>query len=194
MNHYRNRHARWWNGLLFLGLISAAAPPGCSRRSHHESAPPAVSDPSAPLAPGASALTAPAGSFGAADAALIAAPAAADPAAAPPPAAPAASGPARIDVTSVGAVGDGVDDDTAAIQRAFAGLPPGGGTVFFPGGTYLVLQSQLIISRSQVRLEGAPGARIRGKPGAWESAKLLRVQGTPEKHLTDITITGLEFD
>src|SRR5262245_9761870 len=169
--HCRSRHARrCWKGILFFSLISPAATPGCSPRSHRESVPPPTAA-SSPLTRSASALAAPAAGVLTDGAAY---------------GAPAASGLARIDVTSVGAVGDGVADDTAAIQRAIASLPPNGGTVFFPGGTYLIGQSQVIINRSQVRLEGAPGARLRGKPGAWQSAKLLKVQGTPEKHITDI--------
>jgi nitrous oxidase accessory protein NosD len=97
-------------------------------------------------------------------------------------------------VRAAGAVGDGVADDTAAILRAIASLPAAGGTVSFPPGRYLTLQQKIVINRSHVRLEGAPGAVIRGMPGAWESAVLVQVKGTPQDHLTDVTITGLEFD
>jgi hypothetical protein len=37
-----------------------------------------------------------------------------------------------------GAYGDGIHDDTAAIQAAINALPARGGTVYFPGGTYNV--------------------------------------------------------
>jgi Pectate lyase superfamily protein len=55
----------------------------------------------------------------------------------------------RTDVTGFGAKGDGVTDDTAAIQAAItatcnaAGSPSGGGTIFFPPGSYIVSQPQL---------------------------------------------------
>ena len=41
-------------------------------------------------------------------------------------------------VRNFGAVGDGVTDDTAAIQAAIDALPSMGGTIFFPDGVYLV--------------------------------------------------------
>ncbi|MGD0306776.1 MAG: glycosyl hydrolase family 28-related protein, partial [Candidatus Acidiferrales bacterium] len=55
----------------------------------------------------------------------------------------------RVDVTAYGAKGDGVTDDTAAIQSAITavcgsyGHNIGGGTIFFPPGVYLVSQPQL---------------------------------------------------
>ncbi len=37
-----------------------------------------------------------------------------------------------------GAVGSGSNNDTDAIRKAIASLPPSGGTVYFPGGTYCI--------------------------------------------------------
>ena len=45
---------------------------------------------------------------------------------------------AVVNVLDFGAVGDGVTNDTAAIQAAVDSLTYGGGTVFLPDGTYLV--------------------------------------------------------
>ncbi len=41
-------------------------------------------------------------------------------------------------VRTYGATGDGVTNDSAAIQAAINALPSGGGTVFFPPGNYLI--------------------------------------------------------
>lgn len=43
-----------------------------------------------------------------------------------------------VNVKDFGAVGDGVHDDTVAIQAAISSLENSGGTVFFPLGTYIV--------------------------------------------------------
>jgi nitrous oxidase accessory protein NosD len=57
-------------------------------------------------------------------------------------------------VTWFGAKGDGVADDTAAIQAAIDALPASGGEVRFPTGDYLIT-SPLLIERSWVTLRGA---------------------------------------
>lgn len=60
-----------------------------------------------------------------------------------------------ISVKDFGAVGDGVADDTAAIQAAITAVgATGGGTVFFPAGTYS-LSAALSMSSLSVILEGA---------------------------------------
>jgi len=44
----------------------------------------------------------------------------------------------HVNVKAFGAVGDGVTDDTTAIQAAITALPATGGILYFPPGTYLV--------------------------------------------------------
>ena len=58
-----------------------------------------------------------------------------------------------VSVKDFGAVGDGVTDDTAAIQAAIdAVFDSGGGVVFFPAGTYIT--TDRIYNKSKVFLEG----------------------------------------
>ena len=61
-------------------------------------------------------------------------------------------------VTDFGALGDGVHDDTAAIQGALDFLPPGG-RLIFPEGTYLTLPLRL---KSHATLELKGGATLLG--------------------------------
>lgn len=66
---------------------------------------------------------------------------------------------APLNVKSYGAVGDGVTDDTAAIQAAIAALPQGGankgGAVFFPPGQYAYSAALNLDSKKNIVLEGA---------------------------------------
>lgn len=68
-----------------------------------------------------------------------------------------------LDVRAFGATGNGITDDTIAIQNAINQLQESGGTVFFPCGTYLVGEGYsnvgLTISASQFafRLQGQAG-------------------------------------
>lgn len=59
------------------------------------------------------------------------------------------------DVKSLGAVGDGVTDDTSAIQGALDDLnSEGGGTLFFPEGTYKI--SDTLDLYSNILIKGVP--------------------------------------
>ena len=67
---------------------------------------------------------------------------------------------AGVDVRSFGAVGDGVTDDSAAIQSALHFLPKGG-LLRFPKGTYL---TEPLALKSHITLEFAEGATLLGSP------------------------------
>ncbi|MBN1351581.1 hypothetical protein JXJ21_19360 [candidate division KSB1 bacterium] len=74
-----------------------------------------------------------------------------------------------ISVKDFGAVGDGINDDTAAIQAAINSVPQTfgieGGTVFFPAGVYEVT-SEILISGIRITLQGVGryATHIRFKP------------------------------
>lgn len=66
---------------------------------------------------------------------------------------PPASGP-RFNVRDFGARGDGIADDTTAIQAAINAAPDGrNSTIYFPAGTY-ISDNFKVISRSGLRFEG----------------------------------------
>lgn len=69
-----------------------------------------------------------------------------------------------VSVKDFGAVGDGVTDDTAAIQAAINSMPAAGGTVFFPNGTYLVNSG--IALKTRVTIEGGDRNNTTIKAGA----------------------------
>lgn len=71
-----------------------------------------------------------------------------------------------IDVVAYGADPSGVNDSTSAIQAALNAVPVGGGTVYFPAGSYII-SSTLQVSISGTVLQGigtgsttANGSRI----------------------------------
>lgn len=60
-----------------------------------------------------------------------------------------------VSVKDFCAVGDGVVDDTAAIQAAITSVgAAGGGSIYFPAGTYKI-SAQLNITYSSIRLVGS---------------------------------------
>lgn len=69
-----------------------------------------------------------------------------------------------VSVKDFGAVGDGVNDDTAAIQAAVNATGTSGGTIYFPKGVYKVSSAIQINGRSNVRFVGV------GISGSWENS------------------------
>ncbi len=80
-----------------------------------------------------------------------------------------------IDVRAYGAKGDGVTDDTAAIQNAINSLPTAGGTIFFPVGRYRVT-SNITTNKPSVRLIGAGGTSFE-ESGGWGVTLLADTAG-----------------
>lgn len=76
-----------------------------------------------------------------------------------------------VSVLDFGAVGDGVTDDTAAIQAAINASTTYSGTVFLPSGTYLV-SSEIKITIPGITLQGA-GAGAMRKPENADGTTLL---------------------
>lgn len=83
-------------------------------------------------------------------------------------------GPA-IDVRDRGARGDGVHDDTAAIQAAIDALPASGGTVMIPDGNYMIDAARSINLRSNARLQMTPAATLRAIANDLERSHVIKV-------------------
>lgn len=67
--------------------------------------------------------------------------------------------PTQINVLDMGAVGDGVTDDTLAIQAVIDSIPSSGGTIYFPAGTYIITSALVIKSGINIVGDG-PRASI----------------------------------
>jgi arylsulfatase A-like enzyme len=105
-----------------------------------------------------------------------------------------------LNVREYGARGDGVAQDTTAIQRAIAECPPGG-TVLVPSGTYRVARLEL---KSRLTLELAVGATLqfvaRGEveipmtretvPGIDGPVPVMNYALLSARDAVDLTITG----
>lgn len=70
-----------------------------------------------------------------------------------------------IDVTALGAVGDGVTDDAPAFRTAIAQALAGGDEIFVPPGTYLVSRDSTAGVFACLLIDGAEGITLRGVRG-----------------------------
>lgn len=96
-----------------------------------------------------------------------------------------------LDVRAFGAVGDGVTDDTTAVQAAIDNCP-NGGTVLFPGGTYRVTGAGLGFTSKyykSIHLKGVGQYRslIQGD----NCAVILDLAGSNHCSIEDLTINAV---
>jgi hypothetical protein len=95
-----------------------------------------------------------------------------------------------LSVADFGAVGDGVTDDTAAIQAATAAIPSDGGEVFFPEGDYFITDSIRPKSNTTLRGEGR-GSRVKCASVGWELTSTDKFGLVNVKNVSNVRITGL---
>jgi len=70
-----------------------------------------------------------------------------------------------VDVRSYGAVGDGVADDTPALQRALDAVRSEGGAVYVPAGRYRISDALRVHSRTSVHGDGPASEIVSDKDG-----------------------------
>lgn len=90
-----------------------------------------------------------------------------------------------VSVKDFGAVGDGVTNDTAAVQLA---VNSGAKAVYFPSGTYLC--SQITLVSGQTLYGDGPASIIKYNSGA---ALLYGLSASGATYLEDVTIRGLQL-
>lgn len=100
----------------------------------------------------------------------------------------------RFTVRDFGAQGNGVTDDTDAIQATINAAPNGGAIIYFPAGSYLVSTRQVfgfqVHTRTSLRFEGAgPASSIIKRGNIFPDSRLATIAGS-----SDIVMTNLSFD
>ncbi|MGO4220340.1 right-handed parallel beta-helix repeat-containing protein [Lysobacter sp. TAF61] len=96
-----------------------------------------------------------------------------------------ARGAAVLNVRNRGAYGDGIHDDTTAIQAAIDALPSDGGTILIPAGTYVIDPTRNLRLRSRMHLQLADGAKLAAKRNSAERAYVVMVY-----KVSDVEISG----
>lgn len=99
-----------------------------------------------------------------------------------------ANGRVVYNVKNYGAVGDGVTDDTAAIQATIAAAGAGG-VIYFPKGTYLVSASITSLDGLTWCGDGARQSIIKVAAGH-SGTKILDLQSDTENLITDLGFDG----
>lgn len=94
------------------------------------------------------------------------------------------------DVRNYGASGGGVVDDAPAIQAAIAAAEAGGGTVFFPPGTYRLLSTLTITGTVQFRGAGEGLSTLAQFGVAAPVLTFNHLGGTEIFSMADLSLTG----
>ena len=97
-----------------------------------------------------------------------------------------------VSVKDFGATGDGATDDTTFIQNAINSVvTAGGGTVFFPKGTYLITAA-LTIGGNNVTLEGVFGATTIKAKDAIDFQNLVTATGRSNLKISNLPPKSVE--
>jgi hypothetical protein len=89
-----------------------------------------------------------------------------------------------IDVTTMGAVGDGVTDDFAAVSAALNSLGGSSGTLYFPPGEYLIMSTLHLPDSVTLRGNGSGNTALLFDVG--ENAHGIQIAGTVTGDFTSI--------
>jgi polygalacturonase len=91
--------------------------------------------------------------------------------------------------TNYGAVGDGVTDDTAAVQKALGAPGPTNSTLYFPAGTYRISQT-LTLTVGNTSTLSAKTPSIRRSSGPAPPGTMLYIYGVATSRFDRLTFDG----
>jgi hypothetical protein len=92
--------------------------------------------------------------------------------------------------TSYGATGDGVTDDTAAIQRGLNSLGPNNPTLYFPTGTYRITQTLTLAGQQYVNVIGQDPANTTILWAGASGGTMLYINGVAYSRFNRLTFNG----
>jgi hypothetical protein len=92
--------------------------------------------------------------------------------------------------TSYGAVGDGVTDDTAAIQKALGALGPNNPTLYFPTGTYRITQTLTLAGQQYVNVIGQDPTNTTILWGGSSGGTMFYINGVAFSRFDRLTFNG----
>jgi polygalacturonase len=99
-------------------------------------------------------------------------------------------GPTVINVMNMGAMGNGVNDDTAAFQAAINALPSSGGTIVVPNGTYMINGLIGISMKSNTRLSMQASASLNEIPNSAQRSWVVKVWNVNNVEIVGGNIVG----
>lgn len=103
------------------------------------------------------------------------------------------SGGYPFSVKNYGATGNGITDDTAAIQAALAAIPSTGGVLYFPAGQYLYSGSTLSLNKKVTVMGDGGASGFIDVPGASVTSLSTILFGSETVTLFDVKVKGCAF-
>jgi parallel beta-helix repeat protein len=95
-----------------------------------------------------------------------------------------------VSVKDTGAKGDGVTDDTAAIQAAVNRVGGTGGTVSVPDGSYMINALTGVQLKSNMTFQMSVGATLKALPNSAATYAIIRIESVSDVKVTGGTVVG----